>query len=93
MRFSRRSTSSAPVTARVTACTRSQRAASASLRQASGVSGKTCRLMEPVLGKRVDQASSMVKGASGDSQIVRRWNTASITVRAARRRRASGRSQ
>jgi hypothetical protein len=35
-------------------------------------------------GKRVSQASSMVKGISGPSQAVSRSNTASITVRAAR---------
>ena len=93
MRFSRRSISSAPVTTRVTASTWDQRAASASLRQAAGVAGKTRRLLEPASGKRVVQASSMVKGASGDSQMVRRSNTRSITVRAARRRTASGRSQ
>ncbi len=35
----------------------------------------------------------MVKGMSGSSQMVRRSNTASITVRQARRRSESGRSQ
>jgi hypothetical protein len=81
------------VTTRVTASTLAQRAASASSRQASGVTGITLRQLEPASGNRVAQASSMVKLASGDSHAVNRSNTRSITVRQARRRRLSGRSQ
>ena len=61
--------------------------------QSAGVGGITRRQLEPASGKRVVQASSVVKGMSGASQMVSRSNTASITVRAARRARLSGRSQ
>ena len=52
--------------------------------------GKT---FEPASGKRSVQASSVVKQSSGASQMVSRSKAASITVRAARRRRLSGASQ
>ena len=93
IRLSRRSTSRAPVTARVTCSIRRHRWASASSVHSAGVSGNTRRALGPAFGKRVAQASSMVKAAMGASQMVSRSNTASITVRAARRRSESGRSQ
>ncbi|MNW07021.1 hypothetical protein D3C71_2035350 [compost metagenome] len=73
--------------------TPAQRLASAGLRHWSGVSGMTRAQFVPVSGKRVVQASSMVKGVRGASQAVRRLKTSSITVRTARRRTLSGRSQ
>ncbi len=94
IRFSLRSTSSAPVIAsRTHCCTFDQRVPSTSFRHSAGVSGISRMALEPPSGKRLVQASSMVKGISGASQAVRRSNIRSITVRQARRRRESGRSQ
>ncbi|MNJ39618.1 hypothetical protein D3C77_344960 [compost metagenome] len=76
-----------------TVSTLAQRSASAVLRHWPGVSGITRAQLVPASGKRVVQASSMVKGVSGASQAVRRANTSSITVRTARRFMLSGRSQ
>ena len=93
MSLSRRWPSRLMVTRPRVCLTLSQRAASASLRQTCGVSGRTRRPLEPALGKRVVHASSQVKAASGDSQAVSRTKISSITVRQARRRSLSGRSQ
>ncbi len=93
IRFSRRSTSRAPVTTASTDCTRAHRSASTSLRQAGGVSGKTRSAFGPASGNRVVQASSVVKQAIGDSHAVSRWKQASITVRQARRVGLAGASQ
>ena len=87
MRLSRRSTSSAPVTTRRARRMPSHFAARAASCQSRGVSGKSTRWTElSSPGKRASQTSSMVKGSIGASQVTRRWNRASSTVRAARRR-------
>ncbi len=86
MRLADRSSSSAPVTTRLTERMSRHRAAKASSNQASGVSGKSCRCTEPCAdGCRDSQASSAVKDRIGASQTTTRVKTASITVSAARR--------
>ena len=94
MRFSRRSISSAPVTTRRACRTASHFAASAGSSHSTGVSGKSTRCTElSSPGKRSSQTSSMVKTSIGASHVTSRWNSASSTVRAARRRGSPAASQ
>ena len=87
MRFSRRSTSSAPVTTLRTARIFRHFSASASSRHSAGTSGNCSRWTETAAGLRESQASSAVKGSIGASQVTRQSNSLRMTARLARRRR------
>ena len=69
--LSRRITSIAPVTPPGTSRIFAQCSASASLRQASGISGNGVRCTETSSPKRAHHASSAVNGSTGASQAVR----------------------
>ncbi len=71
MRLPARSISIAPVTTRRTWRTLRHFSASASLRQAAGMSGNSSRCTERVLRirSRASQASSAVNGSIGASQV------------------------